>query len=72
MECQGECKKENRCFGKLKTVLVSGNGFKKPFEFVYCQEAREEDTRRGFLVEEVDEHGLTKSDYYTGITIQNP
>jgi len=52
MECQGECKKEGRCFGEIKRVLVSGNGFKEPFEFDYCEEAREEDTRRGFLVEE--------------------
>lgn len=49
--CQGECRKEGRCFGEVKSVLVSGNGFKS-FQFDYCQEAREEDERRGFLVEE--------------------
>jgi len=54
-ECQGECKREGRCIGNVKKVEVSGNGFKGPFAFFYCQEAIAEDKRRGFLVKEVDE-----------------
>lgn len=33
--------------------------------------ARDEDERRGFTVEIVDEHGLTPSDYYHGVTYPN-
>ena len=73
MKCEGDCTnyEYEACFGEVKEVLVSGNGFKKPFRFFYCQAAREEDIRRGFLVEDVDENGLTESDYNTGIEDHN-
>lgn len=71
MECQGECKREGICEGIVETVAVWGNGFQKAFTFNYCQTAISEDKRRGFFVEKIDEHGLTASDYYTGITQPN-
>jgi hypothetical protein len=71
MKCEGICAIEGGCFGEVKTVVVSGLGLGKPVTFNYCQEAREEDERRGFSVEIVDENGLTDSDYYTGITYPN-
>ena len=51
MECQGECKYSSRCFGDVKNVAVYVIGFRGPFYFNYCQEAIDEDTRRGFRVE---------------------
>ena len=71
MECQGECKREKTCTGSVKKVLVSGLGFKLPFEFQYCETAIQEDKRRGFFVEIVDETVSTESDYYTGISYPN-
>lgn len=68
MECQGECKKQSECKGEVKEVIVYGSFCPTGLKFFYCQEAREEDKRRGFEVEEVDEHGLTATDYYTGLT----
>ena len=50
MQCQGECKKEGACAGKVKKVFVSGQGWVTPFEFHYCETAIDEDIRRGFLV----------------------
>ncbi len=50
MNCEGECNREGRCFGEVKYVTVTGNGLNEPFYFSYCQEAREEDERRGFVV----------------------
>ena len=71
-KCQGECQNEDRCFGDVRLVSVSGNGFEKPFRFNYCQEAREEDERRGFLVEEINED-LVKNEPDTQNTIpKNP
>jgi hypothetical protein len=71
MECQGVCKNHNECTGEVKTVIVYGEFCPNGLKFDYCQTAREEDKRRGFTVEEVDEHGLTKSDYYNDITYPN-
>lgn len=71
MKCDGECSKEETCTGTVKKVLVSGLGFKLPFEFNYCETAIQEDKRRGFFVEVVDENGLAESDYYTGISYPN-
>lgn len=71
MECQGECKKQGECAGEVKTVIVTGAFCPTGMQFNYCQVAREEDERRGFTVEVIDEHGLTSSDYYTGITYPN-
>lgn len=73
MDCVGECKKQNECVGNVRTVAVLGNGFASPFEFQYCETAIETDRSRGFTVlvegEDFDEHGLSESDYYTGITM---
>ena len=71
MECQGECKRHDECSGEVKTVIVYGTFCPDGMQFNYCQTAREEDERRGFRVEDVDENGLTKNDYYTGITYPN-
>jgi hypothetical protein len=49
LKCEGYC--EGQCFGDVKEVLVSGNGINAPFQFNYCQNAREEDIWRGFNVE---------------------
>jgi hypothetical protein len=71
VKCQGECNGLGICKGKVQKVLVSGNGWGKPFEFFYCEVAIKQDQNNGFLVELINDHGLTESDYYTGITIQN-
>lgn len=71
MKCEGECSREGTCIGQVKKVLVSGNGFKEPFKFNYCETAVKEDEKRGFVVEFVDENGLAESDYYTGISMPN-
>ena len=71
MECQGECKKHGKCAGEIKEVIVFKTFRTIGLKFNYCQTAREEDERRGFTVEEIDEHGLTPSDYYDGITYPN-
>lgn len=71
MECQGECKRHGDCTGEIKQVVVYGPFCPNGMNFNYCQTAREEDERRGFRVEEVDENGLTEGDYYTGITYPN-
>ena len=70
MECQGECKKHDECAGQIKEVIVFGEFCPTGLKFNYCQTAREEDERRGFTVEIVDEHGLTPSDYYDGVQLQ--
>lgn len=56
--CDGECNKHNECFGSVKPVIVSGNGWKNPFHFNYCEVAIEVDKSRGFTVElkEEEEH----------------
>jgi len=71
MECNGECKKHDECTGEIKEVIVYGTFCPTGLKFNYCQTAREEDERRGFNVEVVDEHGLTPSDYYHGVTYPN-
>lgn len=71
MECQGECKKNDECNGEIKEVIVYGAFCPTGLKFIYCQTAREENDLRGFTVEVVDEHGLTPSDYYSGITYPN-
>ena len=58
MECQGECKKHDECAGQIKEVIVFGEFCPTGLKFNYCQTAREEDERRGFNVEIVDEHGI--------------
>lgn len=50
MKCDGECSKDGTCKGAVKPVKVSGNGFKGPFTFNYCNTAIKEDMRRGFTV----------------------
>ena len=59
MECNGECKKHDECAGEIKEVIVFGAFCPTGMNFTYCKTAREEDERRGFTVEIVDEHGLT-------------
>lgn len=71
MECQGQCKKDGECAGEVKEVLVYGAFCPKGLKFFYCQTARDEDTRRGFIVEIFDEHGLTPSEYDHGINHSN-
>ena len=71
MDCQGECKKHDECAGQIKEVIVFGEFCPTGLKFNYCQTAREEDERRGFTVEIIDEHGLTPSDYYDGVTYPN-
>jgi len=71
MECNGECKKHDECAGQIKEVIVFGEFCPTGLKFNYCQTAREEDERRGFTVEIIDEHGLTPSDYYDGVTYPN-
>ena len=56
MECQGECKRHGECYGEVKAVMVFGWFCPTGMQFNYCQAAREEDERRGFTVEEIDEH----------------
>ena len=70
MECNGECKKHDECAGEIKEVIVFGAFCPTGMNFTYCKTAREEDERRGFTVEIVDEHGLTPSDYYDGVQLQ--
>lgn len=71
-KCEGECKNDGTCFGEVKHVEVSGHGFKKPFRFHYCQEAREEDERRGFLVEEINEDLVKNEPDTQNIIPKNP
>jgi hypothetical protein len=73
MKCEGSCKDYDPpgCTGEVKTVVVYGPFCPNGLTFIYCQTAREEDERRGFTVEDVDEHGLTKSEYYNDITYPN-
>ena len=71
MECQGECKKHDECKGEVRPVMVYGSFCPTGMQFTYCQEAREEDERRGFGVYEIDEHGLTALDYDDGIAYPN-
>ena len=61
MKCQGECHEAEQCTGYVKKVIVWGNGFakEKAWQFKYCETARKEDERRGFVVELVDEIELT-------------
>jgi hypothetical protein len=64
LKCDGECSKiegDDGCRGDVKKVHVSGNGFKKPFEFNYCQEAIDEDLNRGFSVDVISEQEIIKA-----------
>lgn len=65
MNCEGECSREGLCFGEVRYVTVTGNGFKWPFYFSYCQEAREEDERRGFVVNNAVKCTCTNSLQYS-------
>ena len=68
MECQGECKKNNECTGKIKEVIVYGTFCPTGLRFNYCQTAREEDERRGFVIEIINEYELKPSNYYDDVT----
>lgn len=59
-KCEGDCQnyEESRCTGEVKTVIVSGFGW-KPSEFNYCKTAIEEDRRRGFEVVVKEDINLT-------------
>lgn len=57
LDCEGECSSYGQCDGDVRAVEVSGNGFKAPFYFNYCQAAIKEDQRRGFLVNDLEAKG---------------
>jgi hypothetical protein len=51
LKCEGNCIEDfGEHKGTVKEVIVSGITF-KPMTFNYCENAIEEDTRRGFTVE---------------------
>jgi hypothetical protein len=50
LKCDGECSRENRCKGDVRSVLVLGNGFTEEFQFNYCETAIQEDREHGFDV----------------------
>lgn len=49
--CQGNCQSHR---GQIRKVEVHGF-FSYPFKFTYCEEAIDEDTRRGFKVVIIEE-----------------
>lgn len=53
-ECEGSCKERDGHAGEVVRVIVSSNTW-KPMEFNYCQAAIEEDKKRGFTVEIIQE-----------------
>ena len=63
MKCIGECSNPGECKGEVRKVVVSGNGWVKPWHFEYCETARDIDRERGFLVEDdTDEDEYTNAD----------
>lgn len=56
IKCEGACDKHR---GDVAEVRVFGNGW-QPMRFNYCQEAIEEDERRGFVVQKENEVMNTK------------
>jgi hypothetical protein len=53
-ECEGSCEERGGHIGEIVRVIVSSNTW-KPMEFNYCQAAIEEDKKRGFTVEIIQE-----------------
>lgn len=50
-QCEGNCiETHGEHSGEATGVIISGNGW-KPTKFNYCQNAIDEDIRRGFIVE---------------------
>jgi hypothetical protein len=54
MKCEGNCTEDNGLHkGDVRTVIVTDKN--RSFKFNYCEEAIEEDRRRGFTVTVIDD-----------------
>ena len=59
MKCEGNCiETHGEHLGEVNHIMVKGKEFfnGKPFTFDYCQNAIQEDERRGFEVTIIDEN----------------